>query len=141
MASMEDWNTAAIAEFRGNDGKTGRWGDRLVIIHSLGAKSGEERLNPVLGIPRDGSWLVIASAGGAPKAPAWYANLKAHPDVTVEARVDGAIESVPVTATEIADDAAYADAWALFIEASPAFQQYTEKTEGRRMQIFELARR
>ena len=138
---MEEWNANAIAEFRGNDGATGRWGDNLVIVHSIGAKSGEERLNPMLGIPRDGSWLVVASKGGDPKPPAWYYNLKAHPDVTIEARVDGGIQNVEVTATEIEDDAEYAKAWAPFVEASPAFQEYTTKTQGRRMQIFELTPR
>ncbi|CAN5162436.1 nitroreductase family deazaflavin-dependent oxidoreductase [soil metagenome] len=138
---MDDWNTKAIAEFRGSDGRTEMWGDRLVIIHSIGAKSGEERLNPVLGIPRDGSWLVIASRGGAPQPPSWYWNLRAHPDVILEANVGGSIAEVPVSATEITDDAEYALAWALFTQASPAFEKYTEKTEGRRMQILELTPR
>jgi deazaflavin-dependent oxidoreductase (nitroreductase family) len=134
------WNESVIEQFRANNGKTDRFGNRLVIIHSVGAKTGEERLNPVLGISKGDGWLVIASKGGSPENPGWYFNLKAHPDVTIEAVIDGAIQKVEVTATEV-DDAGYADAWAPFVATGPGFVGYAEKTQGRRMPIFELTPR
>ena len=59
--------------------------DALVLV-TVGAKSGEERRIPLGWFPGpDGSWLVVAAAAGAPKNPAWYYNLKAHPDdVSIE---------------------------------------------------------
>ena len=134
---MTSRNDNVIAEFRESTGTTNHWGPRLVIIHSLGARSGEERLVPVLGLRKGDGWLVVASAGGAPKHPAWYFNLKTHPDVTIEAIVDGGIQDVEVTATEV-DDADYDADWAPFVEASENFEGYKKTTEGRRMPIFLL---
>ena len=75
---MSDWNDMIIAEFRANGGTVERFGRDLVIMHTLGAKSGEERLNPVMGIPEDGAWLVAATAAGHPSDPAWAHNLRAQ---------------------------------------------------------------
>jgi deazaflavin-dependent oxidoreductase (nitroreductase family) len=79
-------NMGIINEFRANAGKVGGHfeGRSLLLLHTLGAKSGEARINPVACI-RDGDRLVIiASKGGAPTNPDWYYNVKAHPLVTVE---------------------------------------------------------
>ncbi len=136
---MTSWNDAVIEQFRTNNGQTDRFGSNLVILHTVGAKTGEERLNPVMGLPHDGGWLVIASKAGAPDNPAWYYNLKAHPEITVEAVVDGNAAELDATATEV-DDAGYEAAWAPFA-AMPAFVAYAEKTEGRRMPIFTITPR
>ncbi len=66
-------------------------------MHTIGAKSGEERLAPVMGLRLDDGWLIVASKGGAPENPAWYYNLLAHPEFDVEVHVDGEIATVPVT--------------------------------------------
>lgn len=136
---MSDWNDRVIAEFRANDGVTRGWGKSLVVMHTVGARTGGERLAPVMG-RRDGEggWYVVASKGGAPTHPAWYHNLVAHPRFDVEAHVDGGIQTVPVEARELAG-ADYDAAWAMFTERSPVFQEYADKA-GRRLPIFHLVR-
>lgn len=86
MNTQNDRNQAIIDEFRANGGRVGGpfAGRTLLLLHTLGAKSGQPRVNPVACL-RDGERLVIiASKGGAPTNPDWYYNLVAHPLVTVE---------------------------------------------------------
>src|SRR6185436_19888113 len=86
MSSSNDWNKNIIEEFRANGGKVGgRFAGRtLLLLHTIGAKSQQARVNPVAYI-RDGERLVvIASKAGAPTNPDWYHNVLAHPTVTVE---------------------------------------------------------
>lgn len=64
MSDMNDWNDKMIAEFREGNGTAGRFGRGLVLMHTRGAKSGEERLTPVAGFRNETGWLVIASAAG-----------------------------------------------------------------------------
>lgn len=83
--TMKDWNTAIIQEFRANDGKVAQFGDApLVILNTIGAKSGQVREVPLVALPVDDRMFVFASAAGAPKHPAWYHNLVAHPEIAVE---------------------------------------------------------
>jgi deazaflavin-dependent oxidoreductase (nitroreductase family) len=83
---MVDWNTKIIEEFRANDGRVGGQfqGAPLLLLHTKGRLSGEERVNPVMYLPQDGRIFVFASKGGAPTNPDWYHNLVADPNVTVE---------------------------------------------------------
>jgi deazaflavin-dependent oxidoreductase (nitroreductase family) len=83
---MSDWNTTIIDEFRANEGKVGEFeGFSVMLIHHVGAKSGTERVNPVVCYPQsDSQFAIMASKGGAATNPDWYYNLKAHPEVTVE---------------------------------------------------------
>ena len=86
MVSPNNWNTAIIEEFRANGGKVGGMfaGSTLLLLHTIGAKSGQERINPVA-CTSDGDRLVVfASKAGAPTNPDWYYNLAANPLVTVE---------------------------------------------------------
>ncbi len=86
MSEVNEWNKKIIAEFRANDGKVGgNFADRtLLLLHTTGAKSGQERINP-LACTTDGDRLVVvASKGGAPTNPDWYYNIMANPRVTVE---------------------------------------------------------
>jgi deazaflavin-dependent oxidoreductase (nitroreductase family) len=86
MANMNDWNRQTIEEFRANKGKVGgMWEGRpLLLLTTTGAKSGQHRTTPTMYL-RDGDrLLVFASKRGAPTHPAWYHNLVAHPQVTVE---------------------------------------------------------
>ena len=74
---MTDSNDLVINEFRAHGGRVdiGGFGTNLVLIHSLGARSGVERVHPVAPL-RDGhDWLIVASTGGSPTNPAWYYNL------------------------------------------------------------------
>ena len=83
---MSDWNKAIIEEFRANGGKVGGHfeGKPMLLIHTIGAKSGKPHLNPVIYTMDGEKIIVIASQGGAPTHPHWYYNLVANPLVTVE---------------------------------------------------------
>ena len=137
---MSDWNDKIIASFRENDGTVERFGRNLVIMHTLGAKSGEPRLNPVMGIPEDGSWLVAATYAGQPVDPAWAHNLRAHPDIDLEAaKLEGGVETVAVHAEELPEPARSVG-WEKFKQASPGFADYETKTD-RAFPVFKLSPR
>jgi deazaflavin-dependent oxidoreductase (nitroreductase family) len=135
---MSDFNEQIIEEFRANDGhvETMGFGDSLVILHSTGARTGRERVNPVLAIPVDDGWLIAASKAGAPDNPGWYANLVAHPETTIETGT----ATVEVTATEILGDD-YEAAWGRFTAQSGAFEQYAEKAGDRHIPVILLSPR
>ena len=136
---MADWNQGIIDEFRSNDGtvRTMGFGRALVLVHHRGAKSGTERVTPLATIREsETSWLVTASAGGSDKNPAWYHNLLAHPDVTIETPDDGVVE---VRATELRDAERDA-AWEKFTEMSDGFAGY-ERATSRVIPVFRLGRR
>lgn len=83
---FNEFNRGVIAEFRANDGVlSGDFaGADVVLLHTLGAKSGAERINPLMSLPQGDDIVIFASKGGAPTNPDWYHNLVANPDVTVE---------------------------------------------------------
>ena len=84
-AAMNDWNAQIIAEFRANGGKAAQFGDApLVILHTIGAKSGALREIPLVALVQGDDMYVFASRGGAPTNPDWYHNLKANPEIDVE---------------------------------------------------------
>ncbi len=108
-----EWNQPIIDEFRASAGTvTARgYGRNLVLVHNIGAKTGEERIAPVLAVRESpDAWIIAAAKGGAPENPAWYHNLRAHPDVDIEAPDEG---SIPVHVEELAG-AARERAMALF---------------------------
>jgi deazaflavin-dependent oxidoreductase (nitroreductase family) len=87
---MKAFNQSVIADFRATKGRmTGQMAGRgILLLTTTGARSGEPR-TAVLGYGRHGNrYVVIASNNGAPKAPAWYLNLLAHPEATVEVGPD-----------------------------------------------------
>lgn len=90
MSSRPNWNEATIEEFRANQGKVGGAfaGKTLLLLHTVGAKSGQERVNPVACVTDGDRLVIIASKGGAPTHPDWYYNLMANPLVTVEVGTD-----------------------------------------------------
>ncbi len=125
MTSLNDFNRNLIDEFRNNDGKVdGQFaGSPLVLITTTGAKSGEPRTNPVV-YTRDGDNIVIiASKGGAPTNPAWYHNLVAHPEVTVELPGETYTARARVTQGEERDRLFRAQA-----DLMPGFNEYQQKT-------------
>ena len=95
--SMADFNTQVINEFRENDGQVGGMfeGMPMILVHHVGAKSGEPRV--AAGVPpEDGDrYVIFASKAGAPENPAWYHNLKAHPETKIEVGDDDARRSSP----------------------------------------------
>ena len=136
---MSDWNDNVIAEFRESKGTTNYWGPKLVVLHTIGAKTGEERLSPVVGFERDGGWQVVASKGGAPENPAWYHNLTANPEFDIEALVDGEVVTVPVRATQVAD-ADWKSAYDAIVAEEAQFGDYLTKTD-RQIPVIQLSRR
>ncbi len=83
---MSDFNAKVIAEFRGNEGKVGGYfaNNTLLLLHTIGAKSGKPRTNPVVTYEDGGRLVIVASKGGAPTHPDWYYNILANPEVEVE---------------------------------------------------------
>ena len=131
MADTEDFNARVIDEFRKYGGKAGGpvEGFNLLILHSIGAKSGTPRISPLVYFPYKGRRYVIASAAGAPKHPAWYHNLKANPEVTIEvgSASGSSIETEKVAAREI-HGAEHAEVWRALVTAMPHFNDYQRNT-------------
>jgi deazaflavin-dependent oxidoreductase (nitroreductase family) len=126
MADTDDFNTAIIKEFRANAGKVGGpfEGATVVLLHTVGAKSGQDRVNPVVYRTDGGRMYVFASKAGAPTNPDWYFNIVAHPQITIEVGTD----TYGVTATVIEGaerDRIYADQAKEF----PGFADYQAKTD------------
>jgi deazaflavin-dependent oxidoreductase (nitroreductase family) len=84
--NINEFNKSLIAEYRANSGKvTGQFaGAPLLLLTTVGVKSGQARTNPVAYTMDGDRYVIIASKGGAPTNPDWYSNLVANPHVTVE---------------------------------------------------------
>lgn len=135
----DDMNRRIIEEFRSTGGTvTSRpFGRSLVLVHHVGAKSGTERVNPVMHIRQDvDTWLIAASKAGMPENPAWYHNLLAHPDTVIETPDDGI---VPVHVVDLKGEERDA-AWARFTAISPGFRSYEQRTT-RTIPVLALKRR
>ena len=83
---MSDFNKQIIEEFRANGGKVGGFfeGATLLLLHTVGAKSGLERVNPVVYLADCDRYVIVASKAGADTHPDWYHNIIANPEVTME---------------------------------------------------------
>jgi deazaflavin-dependent oxidoreductase (nitroreductase family) len=118
---MHDWNRQVIDEFRANGGEVGGnfAGAPVLLLHTTGARSGKERVNPLMYQDLGGGRVaVFASKAGAPTNPDWYHNLVANPDVTIEigtetrrcrARTASAEERAPIWSTQKARYPQFAD--------------------------------
>jgi deazaflavin-dependent oxidoreductase (nitroreductase family) len=115
----------------GTEGTTMR-GLPVVILTSLGARSGKLRKNPLMRVEHDGSYAVVASMGGAPKHPVWYYNLVKHPQVELQ---DGPVKQ-DMLARELSGDEK-AQWWARAVEAYPDYADYQKKTD-RQIPVFVL---
>lgn len=124
---MSDWNAQIIEEFRANAGtvETMGFGRRLVLLHHIGARSGTERIAPLASIRHDDdTWLIAASKAGAPDNPAWFHNLKAHPEVSIETPDDGVVE----VRAEVLEGPDRDETWERFKQMSSGFADYEAKT-------------
>jgi deazaflavin-dependent oxidoreductase (nitroreductase family) len=123
-----------IEEFRANDGRVGGWfADKdVLILHNTGARSGQERTNPLVYRKEGDRFFIFASKGGADSHPDWYHNLKANPSVTVEiGTTTSSAIAVEINGTE--RDAIYARQAA----AISSFAEYQAGTD-RVIPVFEL---
>jgi deazaflavin-dependent oxidoreductase (nitroreductase family) len=120
MAEVNDWNAKIIEEFRANGGQLGGnfEGAPVLLLHTVGRKTGRERVNPMMYRKIDGGYAVFASKAGAPTNPDWYHNLVANPRVQAEigtttmaltARVAGASERDQIWAAQKAQYPGFAD--------------------------------
>jgi deazaflavin-dependent oxidoreductase (nitroreductase family) len=122
---MPDWNSKIIEEFRANKGKVGGPfdGAPLLLLHTVGARTGQPRVNPVMYRPVPGGYAVFASKAGAPDNPDWYHNLLAHPDVEAEIGT----ETVKVHA-RVTEGTEREEIWTAHKAANPGFADYERKT-------------
>lgn len=156
VADINSWNDRIIAEFRANAGRVTwssddelaegrpvparlaafneRQGVPIILVHHTGAKTGRERISPMMYQPLGDGFAVFATYGGSPRHPAWYRNLVANPRTTVEV---GA-ERVPVVA-RLAEGAERERIWATQVALMPAFAEF-EAAAGRQIPVIVLER-
>ena len=92
----QDANAAVIAEFRANKGEVKAPYDDpppMLLLHTVGRKSGKAHVVPMRGMPAGASFYVFGSAHGKPTQPDWYYNLIAQPDITIERGTESAAGS------------------------------------------------
>lgn len=136
MIDFDEMNRDVIAQFRANGGKAGGIfeGAPLVLVHNTGARTGTRRITPLVYLEDDGRIFVFASKGGADEHPAWYHNLVANPEVTVELGTE-TFPAVAHVLTGAERDEIYAKQSAV----APQFADYQRKTS-RLIPVIELRR-
>jgi deazaflavin-dependent oxidoreductase (nitroreductase family) len=123
-------NRPIVDEFRAHEGRVGGYfaGMPLLLLHSHGAKSGTERINPVAYLRLDDDAVaVFASYGGRERNPDWFYNVVAHPDVEVELGT----EDYPAHA-RVAHGDERKRIWERQKATLPQFAEYERKTAGHR---------
>jgi deazaflavin-dependent oxidoreductase (nitroreductase family) len=133
---MSDMNQKIIKEFRANDGKVGGFfaNNTLLLLHTTGASSGKERINPLVTFEDGDRLVIIASKGGAPSHPDWYHNLVANPVVKVEYGT----ESFQAKAA-VASEPERTRLYGIMESKMAAFAEYKEKA-GRVIPVVTLSR-
>jgi F420H(2)-dependent quinone reductase len=134
--STAQWVRDQVQEYESSGGTRGTSlrGVPVIVITSMGSRSGKLRKNPVMRVEHDGAYAAVASKGGAPEHPAWYRNLVEHPLVEVQ---DGP-ERHDYTARELAGDER-AQWWQRAVAVWPDYAEYQTKTE-REIPVFVLER-
>jgi deazaflavin-dependent oxidoreductase (nitroreductase family) len=135
VADMENFNDKVIKEFRENDGKVGGMfeGAPVLLLHHAGAKTGTQRVNPLMYQTVGDSFAIFASKGGAPGNPDWYYNLAAHPDTTIELGTG----TVRVTAREASADER-GPIWEKQKKLAPGFAEYETNAAPRQIPVILL---
>ena len=135
---MNEWNRQVIAEFRANEGHIGGQfeGAPMVLVHHRGAKSGTERVTPLMYRPDGDRVVIFASKAGATTNPAWYRNLLAHPETTIEIGSEG---EVGVRVRELTGDERE-QIWEAQKADVPQFAAYDESSGERTIPVLSLER-
>ena len=121
--SPSEYNQKVIEEFRANGGEVTGRGRTVLLLHTIGAKSHKEHVNPVAHT-RDGDrYVIIASKGGAPTNPDWYHNIVANPFVNVEVGT----EKFQAKAT-IVEEPERTRLYDQMAAVMPGFAEYRQKT-------------
>ncbi|WEO76178.1 nitroreductase family deazaflavin-dependent oxidoreductase [Cryobacterium sp. SO2] len=124
--SPEKWVRDQVDLYESSGGTQGTTlrGMPVIVLTTLGAKSGKTRKAPLMRVEHDGNYVAVASLGGSPKNPVWYANVVAHPLVEVQ---DGPVRQ-DMTAREITGDEK-AIWWERAVAAYPPYADYQTKTD------------
>lgn len=124
-----------VEEYESSGGTQGTtmMGLPVVILTTLGAKSGKIRKSPLMRVTDGNEYAVVASLGGAPKHPVWYYNVKSHPEVELQ---DGPVKR-DMVAREVTGDEK-AKWWQIAVEAYPPYADYQTKTD-REIPVFVLS--
>lgn len=135
--STSDWARTQAEHYMESGGTehTDMNGMPVILLKSIGAKSGKLRVNPLMRVEHNGEYAVVASLGGAPKHPTWYFNVVADPHVELQ---DGPV-SKDYDAREVhgEEKAAW---WQRAVEAYPPYEDYQKKTD-RQIPVFVLTPR
>lgn len=140
MADSDDdlFGAEHVRVYRETKGERGyRWrrGSKILLLTTTGRTSGEPRTTPLIHVADGDRWVVIASNGGAADHPAWFKNLEADPEATVEVLAD----EVPVVASTVEGDER-SRLWKAMTEEWPAYDDYQAKTD-REIPVVALTRR
>jgi F420H(2)-dependent quinone reductase len=132
--STSDWARRQAETFEQSNGAKGNTlrGMPIILLTTVGAKSGKLRKTPLMRVEHDGEYAVVASLGGAPKHPVWYYNLKQHPHVELQ---DGPVKR-DYQAREVTGDEK-AVWWERAVAAYPDYADYQKKTT-RQIPVFVL---
>jgi deazaflavin-dependent oxidoreductase (nitroreductase family) len=134
VPSKADWVREQVERFEASGGTEAtvleRTGDPIVVITSVGAKSGKLRKNPVMRVERDGKYVAIASKGGAPDHPEWYHNFLAHPEVDLQ---DGPVKRS--YRARLLEGEERADWWQYAVDTWPTYGEYQKRTD-RQIPVF-----
>jgi F420H(2)-dependent quinone reductase len=129
--STWEWVRDQVAQYEASGGTRANTlrdtGLPVVIVTTVGKKSGKLRKFPVMRVEHDGRYAIVASKGGAPTNPEWYANLAASPDLVV---VQDGPEPVDCSVRELDGDER-ATWWERAVAAYPPYAEYQERTERR----------
>ena len=127
MAStLPDWAQEHMRNYLATDGANGQiWrGVPTLLLTTIGSKSGEERMLPLIYGEDDGDYVIVASKGGFAEHPAWYNNLIVQPKVQVQVAAD------KFSATAVAiDGARRQELWNMMAEVWPLYIEYQQKTD------------
>jgi F420H(2)-dependent quinone reductase len=124
--SPEQWVRDQVAAYESSGGTeaTTLRGVPVVVVTSIGAKSGKVRKNPVMRVEHDGSYALVASKGGAPTHPTWYHNLVAHPHVELQ---DGPVRRR--YAVRVAEGEERVRWWKRAVAVWPEYADYQTRTD------------
>ncbi len=136
--STWDWVREQVERYEASGGTEATTlmdtGMPVVIVTNRGVRTGKLRKTPVMRVEHEGAYAMVASKGGAPEHPAWYHNVKAHPEVELQ---DGA-DRWDMRARELSGDERAAW-WERAVAAYPPYAEYQERTD-RLIPVFVLER-
>ena len=132
--STSDWSRENAEQYMASGGTEGTElkGRPVVLLTTVGAKTGKIRKTPLMRIEHGGEYAIVASLGGAPKNPVWYFNIKANPHVELQ---DGTV-SGDYRAREVSGEEKAAW-WARALETWPDYAEYQKQTD-RQIPVFVL---